>query len=245
MTLNTPLHPTDEQTHELDEYLELLFHLQERHELSLAALEKHLPEFRPRVVERLADLGLVTVEADALGFTDKGFLRATQIIRRHRLAERLLTDVLHMSPAEVEQGACEFEHVVAEEITESICTLLGHPRTCPHGSPIPEGPCCKASARECRSAVIPLTEAPVGRWARVAYVNAISDERLHRLAHFGIIPGNKVKLHQLKPSVVVLVESSRLAMEEAIARDILVWRKNHDELEPEAKSGRGLSFWRR
>jgi DtxR family Mn-dependent transcriptional regulator len=59
------------------------------------------------------------------------------------LAERLFTDSLAMdSETEIEQQACKFEHILSPEATDKICTFLGHPRTCPHGAPIPPGPCC-------------------------------------------------------------------------------------------------------
>src|SRR5436309_2219994 len=75
--------------------------------------------------------------------TPRGMKRAEDIIRRHRLAERLFTDSLAMdSETEIEQQACKFEHILSSEATDKICTFLGHPRTCPHGSPIPPGPCC-------------------------------------------------------------------------------------------------------
>jgi len=75
--------------------------------------------------------------------TARGHKRAADIIRRHRLAERLFTDSLAMdSETEIEQQACKFEHILSEEATDKICAFLGHPRTCPHGSPIPPGPCC-------------------------------------------------------------------------------------------------------
>src|ERR1700686_3594716 len=76
--------------------------------------------------------------------TPRGRDRAGSIIRRHRLAERLFTDSLAMdSESEIEQQACKFEHILSPEATDKICTFLGHPRTCPHGAPIPPGPCCK------------------------------------------------------------------------------------------------------
>jgi putative ABC transport system ATP-binding protein len=76
-------------------------------------------------------------------FTARGHKRAADIIRRHRLAERLFTDSLAMdSETEIEQQACKFEHILSSEATDKICKFLGHPRTCPHGSPIPPGPCC-------------------------------------------------------------------------------------------------------
>ena len=75
--------------------------------------------------------------------TVRGRQRAADVIRRHRLAERLFTDSLALdSESEIEQQACKFEHILSQEATEKICTFLGHPPTCPHGAPIPPGPCC-------------------------------------------------------------------------------------------------------
>jgi Fe2+ transport system protein FeoA len=96
---------------------------------------------------------------------------------------------------------------------------------------------------------------PLGVSARVAYVNASSDERHHRLTHFGVVPGATVKLHQRKPTVVVMLENSRLAMEDCIARDIYVWcsaswKKCYDDASVSNKTrkpGNGglFRFWRR
>jgi Mn-dependent DtxR family transcriptional regulator len=75
--------------------------------------------------------------------TARGRQRAADIIRRHRLAERLFTDSLALdSETEIEQQACKFEHILSPEATDKICTFLGHPKTCPHGAPIPPGQCC-------------------------------------------------------------------------------------------------------
>jgi putative ABC transport system ATP-binding protein len=75
--------------------------------------------------------------------TSRGRTHAGSIIRRHRLAERLFTDSLAMdSESEIEQQACKFEHILSPGATDKICSFLGHPRTCPHGAPIPPGPCC-------------------------------------------------------------------------------------------------------
>ena len=76
-------------------------------------------------------------------FTPRGEQRAANVIRRHRLAERLFTETLHIeSESEIEEQACKFEHILSFEATDKICTFLGHPKTCPHGSPIPSGCCC-------------------------------------------------------------------------------------------------------
>ncbi len=130
-------------------------------------------------IEKMTDLGLVTTSAqsapvpaprpfvnpchDALKptgvsigegsmiveLTLRGRQRAADVIRRHRLAERLFTDSLALdSESEIEQQACKFEHILSPEATDKICTFLGHPRTCPHGAPIPPGPCCDRSSSE-------------------------------------------------------------------------------------------------
>ncbi|MEP6716596.1 MAG: iron dependent repressor, metal binding and dimerization domain protein [Terriglobia bacterium] len=88
----------------------------------------------------MAQIGLVT---EAGEFTPAGEARARDVIRRHRLAERLFMDVLSIrDEAEIESSACKFEHILSPEVTDRMCTLLGHPEACPHGSPIPKGPCC-------------------------------------------------------------------------------------------------------
>jgi putative ABC transport system ATP-binding protein len=119
-------------------------------ELDLVVSAPHPPEthdHRPFVnpchdalkpVARSMGDGTLVVE-----LTARGRERAGSIIRRHRLAERLFTDSLAMdSESEIEQQACKFEHILSPEATDKICTFLGHPRTCPHGAPIPPGPCC-------------------------------------------------------------------------------------------------------
>src|SRR5438309_3743558 len=87
-------------------------------------------------------------------FTERGRQRASDVIRRHRLAERLFTETLHIeSEAEIEQQACKFEHILSAQATERICSFLGHPKECPHGSPIPQGECClrEAEAKTARN----------------------------------------------------------------------------------------------
>jgi putative ABC transport system ATP-binding protein len=85
--------------------------------------------------------------------TERGRKKAADIIRRHRLAERLFTDSLALdSETEIEQQACKFEHILSPEATEKICTFLGHPRTCPHGAPIPLGTCCEKDLQQLAAA---------------------------------------------------------------------------------------------
>jgi putative ABC transport system ATP-binding protein len=86
--------------------------------------------------------------------TPRGRRRAADIIRRHRLAERLFTDSLAMdSETEIEEQACKFEHILSPQATDKICSFLGHPVTCPHGAPIPPGECCKRTRENSLQAV--------------------------------------------------------------------------------------------
>jgi len=96
--------------------------------------------------EELTSVGYSTAEGSyVVEMTARGRQRAGDIIRRHRLTERLFTDSLHMeNEAEIAEQACKFEHILSQEATDKICTFLGHPTTCPHGAPIPPGPCCGA-----------------------------------------------------------------------------------------------------
>lgn len=95
------------------------------------------------LVSAMIDSGLILSEDSVYRLTDKGYTRAKDIVRRHRLAERMFRDVLYMKGNEqIESNACAFEHVISPELEESICRMLNHPGTCPHGRPIPKGGCC-------------------------------------------------------------------------------------------------------
>ena len=157
----------------------------------------------------------------------KGVDYSHQIVRAHRIAERLIYDVLD---GEFESGACEFEHIVTTELVDSICILLGHPRECPHGMPIPEGECCKRYANTTESSVTCMTELKVGQSARVAYVNCKNDQLLHKIDGLQIRPKTIVKLHQIYPCYVIECEGANIAIDKEIVSKIFVWKKPHNIL---------------
>ncbi|MFN0112426.1 MAG: metal-dependent transcriptional regulator [Blastocatellia bacterium] len=161
-----------------------------------------------------------------ISLTPLGRQTAGEIIRRHRLAERLVVDVLGMTLEESEADACEFEHFLAQGVTSAICTLLGHPRFCPHNHPIPEGDCCRQIEDHVNSLVTSIDRLEVGEDAKVAYVSAANFPRIRKLSSFGISPGVQVKLKQKFPSFVIQCDETQIALENDIARDIYVWRKN-------------------
>ena len=80
--------------------------------------------------------------------TEAGSRRARDVVRRHRLAERLFTDTFAIEDAEAQAQACRFEHLITPELDQRICSFLGHPKTCPHGNPIPPGSCCAIDSKD-------------------------------------------------------------------------------------------------
>jgi DtxR family Mn-dependent transcriptional regulator len=208
---------------EKDEHLEQLWLMKERNKDSVDVLRIALGnDFDAAIIDEFVSEEIVKMEAeDKITLTDKGQVYARQIIRAHRLAERLLYDVLG---GDYESGACEFEHIVTPELVDSICILLGHPRLCPHGMPIPEGQCCKISSRIAQSSIIPLAELEVGQSARIAYINSKCDQQLHKMDNLCIRPGVVVTLHQRYPAYVIECEGSNIAMDEEIISNIRVWQ---------------------
>jgi putative ABC transport system ATP-binding protein len=96
-----------------------------------------------RTIARMEDLRLIKVKEDQeILLTERGKSRARDVVRRHRLAERLFKDTFRIDDHEAHTQACKFEHIISPELDERICSFLGHPTTCPHGNPIPPGECC-------------------------------------------------------------------------------------------------------
>jgi DtxR family Mn-dependent transcriptional regulator len=123
-----------------EEYCEAIFELREDDlDVIQARIAERLLVSRPAVSEmmrRLVAEGLITVD-DGIRLTTKGLALAERVVRRHRLAERFLTDVLGLSWAEAHQEAGKWEHVLSDPVEAAINRVLENPTTCPHGNPIP------------------------------------------------------------------------------------------------------------
>ncbi|HLT17069.1 MAG TPA: metal-dependent transcriptional regulator [Acidimicrobiales bacterium] len=124
-----------------EEYCMAVFELREDGvEVIQARIAERLQVSRPAVsemVRRMEAEGLVTVERNEIRLTPAGDRLAERVVRRHRLAERLLTDVLGLSWAFAHKEAGKWEHVISDEVEEALVRVLGEPTTCPHGNPIP------------------------------------------------------------------------------------------------------------
>lgn len=104
-------------------------------------------ESAARTLSRLSERHLVEMQNGEALLTPVGSQRARGVVRRHRLAERLFKDTFAVDDAEAHTQACRFEHIISPELDQRICTFLGHPKTCPHGNPIPAGDCCNGKPK--------------------------------------------------------------------------------------------------
>jgi DtxR family Mn-dependent transcriptional regulator len=205
-----------------EEHLERLWCMREEGQASESDLAGRMEGgFSPESLEELEREDLIERNEDGeIALTDRGSRRARDLIRAHRIGERLIHDVLGR---DFEAGACEFEHTITTELVDSICTLLGHPRECPHGMAIPEGECCRQAAKAVRTAVVSLADLEIGQSARVAYIYSANDSELHIVDSLQIKPGALVKLHQKYPTFVIECEGGNIAIDESIATNIRVW----------------------
>jgi DtxR family Mn-dependent transcriptional regulator len=130
--------------------------------------------------------------------------------------------VLDVGMGESEYAACKIEHFLSPSVTDSVCSFLGHPPTCPHGKPIPRGKCCSKYKHNLKPLVIRLNDLEVGTKGRIVFVAPSEDARLERLVSLGIIPGSIIKLKQKKPSFILKIDETILAIDSAIAEGIYV-----------------------
>jgi DtxR family Mn-dependent transcriptional regulator len=173
---------------------------------------------------KLVARGLAHLEEDRVLLTSAGRALAERQVRRHRLAEVLFTIALDVrDDAAVNRTACVMEHVLGAAMTDSVCAFLGHPKSCPHGKPIPPGPCCRTFSRAVE-ALDRLDRLAPGQSGRIVYIVPREPGRLARLAGLGVVPGAVVHFQQKTPAAVLRVGETTLALDPAIAAEIYVRR---------------------
>lgn len=204
-----------------EEILETLWiRSEERKETSISLDDLGVAEKEP--INQLLGAGFISLTKGKVGLTDKGRPFAKSVVRRHRLAERLLADVLGTSDRLMHEKACKFEHLLDRGLDESICSLLGHPKVCPHGSLIPPGRCCQREQTRAQRLVSPLSQLTQGQRGKVAYIYAPESSQLQKLVAMGILPGAPISLIQSFPSYVFQVRQTQFAVDKEIADAIYV-----------------------
>jgi DtxR family Mn-dependent transcriptional regulator len=171
-------------------------------------------------IEELTKLGYVKLVNDKVSLTEKGKGEGQKIVRRHRLAERLFTDVLDIKKKLVHPVSCQFEHLLQEGIEDNICILLGHPKTCPHGRPIPPGECCRKTNQAINKVISSLDNVAVNQKGRVAYIHTHDQKKLQKIMAMGVLPGMTIVVIQKFPSYVFQVGHSQFAIDKELASAI-------------------------
>ena len=135
------MHQTTEHHPAFEEYCECLYELDEDQiELIQARIADRLNVSRASVsemIKRMQAEGLVDLTGPRIALTEKGKTLAEGVVRKHRLAECFLIDVLGLPWATAHHEACKWEHVITDEVAVAMAKMLGHPTACPHGNRIP------------------------------------------------------------------------------------------------------------
>jgi DtxR family Mn-dependent transcriptional regulator len=219
-------------------YLRTIFELEEEGIVPLRArIAERLHQSGPTVSQTVARMerdGLLTVQGDRhLQLSEEGRRLATAVMRKHRLAECLLVDVIGLEYEEVHEEACRWEHVMSEAVERKLLTLLGHPTVSPFGNPIPGLDALGGDTSAVLDALTLLSTAATPEGKRVV-VKRISEQLqedaalLRSLAEQGVRPGSTVTASVSNGSVLV----DGVALQPGVAQYVFV-RSVEEDLSPE------------
>ena len=217
-------------------YLRTVYELEEEGIVPLRArIAERLHQSGPTVSQTVARMerdGLLTVEGDRhLELSPKGRQLATRVMRKHRLAERLLTDIIGLEIEYVHEEACRWEHVMSEQVERRLVELLDHPSESPYGNPIPglselgESP----EDTDFLQGVVPMTKAVSGSLEPIRLViRRISEplqtdtEVMSVLRRVGVLPGNDVLVSEGHDGVIVARQGETAEIDSESAAHIFV-----------------------
>ncbi|PVX26572.1 MAG: metal-dependent transcriptional regulator [Candidatus Bathyarchaeum sp.] len=218
-------------SNQAEEYLEAIYRLENKvgfaRTMDLSRQLGVVPGSITNTIENLQKKGLVSHEPyKGVKLTDSGRKIASSILRRHRLAERLLTDILHLDWSEVHDPACKLEHALSPEIIKPLEKALGHPKRCPHGNPIPTN--CGGIFEE---ETVALTELDAKTSGVIVKITEEKAEMLKQLTRLKLTPGERVIVEHVVPtgSVTINVRNKRCTIEHNVASIIYV-KKNEGEM---------------
>ncbi|HUF43668.1 MAG TPA: metal-dependent transcriptional regulator [Verrucomicrobiae bacterium] len=194
---------TPKVTHALEDYLKAIYQLSEEGKPVIAARLADETGVSPSTIfatlRRLAKEGYVTINRrKEIHLTADGKIVAENIVRRHFLTERFLTDLLGLDWVKAHQEAHRLEHAISQEVEERLAKLLSHPTTCPHGNPIPG-----ASANP-PPKTIPLSDAVDGQQVQLAFITEGGERDVRLLGYLqdhGLRPGAKLHILDVAPSL--------------------------------------------
>ncbi len=205
-------------------YLRTVLELEEEGIPALRArLSERLGLSAPSISEgvtRLEEQGLLRLAADrTVELTEKGRAKATHVMRKHRLAERLLADVIGLDPRYIHEEACRWEHVISDRVEEKLAELLGNPTTSPYGNPIP-------GAGSEADEISPLAEVPNGRVRLHSLSESLQSDGdvVQTLYDHGLLAGSVVTVTHIDGEVVLEHGDTRVGLSADAARLVYVTR---------------------
>jgi DtxR family Mn-dependent transcriptional regulator len=212
----------------VEEYLEGIYRLQEKNGVAktsdIVRLLQVVPGTVTNTVERLEREGLLKHEPyRGVKLTEKGRKIALDVIRRHRLSERLLTDFVGVDWDKAHDAACKLEHGITDDVIKKLEKALGHPKTCPHGNPIPTA--CGGIVEEKSQPLSTLKSRDSGVIAKVVDE---TPEVLEYIASMGLLPGASIQIVEKAPfdgPVTVKVGGANHALSFSMASIIWVKKK--------------------
>jgi len=217
-----------EVTEVVEEYLEGIYRLQEKSGVArtgdIVKVLQVVPGTVTNTVERLEREGMLRHEPyRGVKLTDKGRKIALDVIRRHRLSERLLTDFMRVDWDKAHDAACKLEHGITDDVIKKLEKALGHPKTCPHGNPIPTA--CGGIIEEKSE---PLSTLKSKESGVIAKIKDETPEVLEYIAALGLLPGTSIEIIEKAPfdgPVTVKVGGANHALSLSMASNIWVRRK--------------------
>jgi len=190
-----------------EEYCETIFELDEDGvEVIQARIVERLQVSRPAVsemIKKMSEANLIHFDGTKIHLTDDGKMIAKQVVRRHRLAERFLTDILGLSWAEAHHEAGRWEHVISPSVEDAFLRILEDPTTCPHGNPIP------GSDYQAPEGTSALSDIGVGNnfvVERIPEELEFQPGLLEFLEESNLIPGENGKVTAVSPDGTTTVE---------------------------------------
>lgn len=225
--LNTELETVSNQA---EEYLEAIYRLEQKtgyaRTMELARSLNVVPGSITNTIDNLEKKGLVIHKPyKGVKLTDNGRKIASNVLRRHRLAECLLTDILHIDWSQVHDPACKLEHALSPEILKPLEKVLGHPKRCPHGNLIPTK--CGGIFKE---ETVALSELDAKTAGVIIKITKEESEALQQLTQLHLIPGKRVAVENknLSSGLAICVEGKHFTIDYDLAAIIQVKKTEGD-----------------
>ncbi len=220
---------TQEISATVEEYLEAIYRLEEKKgSAKTGDLAKELNVTLGTITNTIESMEkqnlIIHKPYKGVKLTKKGRKLALDVVRRHRLSERLLTDILRLEWSKAHDAACKLEHAIADkDIIQPLEEALGKPKTCPHGNPIPS-----ESGKVVEEKSKLLTKLDLGEEGTIVKVTDERPELLQYLSTLGLVPGAGVQIEEKAPfngPIMVKVMGASYALGQNVASVIWVKKK--------------------